>query len=194
MKKILYFILFLVPVLSWSQYDVEDVESDSTGKEAPKINTFKLKDKIYVGSGVNALFGNTTFFYISPMVGYDISDRFSAGVSTMYQYYRFGNFGKQSSIGAGVFTRYRPIDPLLIETSFNRYSTTVNGNTDSKIKAASWMVGLGYANSLGSRSFYQIMLQYDILRDEYVPEPALINFANGGSLYYKFGIVFYLSN
>ena len=36
-----------------------DVESDSENSEEPKINPFKLKDKIYVGSGVNALFGNT---------------------------------------------------------------------------------------------------------------------------------------
>ena len=47
MKKILFLILIFAPTLSWSQYDVEDVESDSTETKEPKINPFKLKDKIY---------------------------------------------------------------------------------------------------------------------------------------------------
>jgi hypothetical protein len=194
MKKLTLLILIVIPVLSWSQYDVEDVENDSTEMKEPKINPFKLKDKIYVGSGINALFGSRTFFYISPMVGYDITEKFSGGVSTMFQYFRSGTAYKESSIGAGIFARLRPIEQLVLETSINRYSTTINGNSDLKLKATSWMLGAGYASSLGGRSYYQIMLQYDLLRSINVPEPSLFGFQNGGGIYYKFGLVFYLSN
>ena len=74
------------------------------------------------------------FFYISPMVGYDITDKFSGGISTMYQYFRSGTAYKESSIGAGLFTRFRPIEPLILETSINTYTTTYNGVSSTKIK------------------------------------------------------------
>lgn len=198
MKK--YLAILVLGLLTFSasaQYDVDDVENDSTSNKDPKINPFKLKEKIYVGSGLNAFFGNRTFFYISPIVGYDIMPKWSAGLGTMYQYYREsfnGNVGYLHSIGGGIFTRYRPIEQLILETSINTYSTTYNGVSASKIRSNSWMVGAGYANSLGGRSYYQIMLQYDLLKDQNVPEPLLLPFPNGGRIYYKFGLVFYLSN
>lgn len=189
-------LLLLLPLTSMAQYDVEDVKNDSSETKEPAINPYKLRDKLYVGSGLNLLFGNTTFFYVSPMVGYDITDKFSAGIGTMYQFYRQnvggGNFYNSNSFGVGVFTRFRPIEPLILETSINTYRTTYNGS--NKEKANSWMLGAGYASSLGSRAYYQVMLQYDLLRDPNVPEPALLKFPNGSGVYYKFGIVFYLAN
>jgi hypothetical protein len=189
-------VLLSLSFMSFAQYDVDDVESDSSATKDPKINPFILKDKIYVGSGLNLLFGSTTFFYISPIVGYDITDKFSAGVVTMYQYYRQsyggGNYSSSNSFGLGVFARYRPISQLILETSLNGYTTTFNGS--DKVNSKSWMLGLGYANSMGKRSYYQFMVQYDLLKDYNVPEPAIVNFPGGGRLYYKLGIVFYLSN
>lgn len=198
MKKcISILILLLFPLMSTAQYDVEDVESDSTSTKDPKINPFKLKEKIYVGSGLNVLFGTRTFFYVSPIIGYDIKPKFSVGIGTMYQYYREnfnGNINYLHSIGAGIFTRYKPIDQLILETSINTYSTTYNGLSEAKIKSNSWMVGVGYANSIGGRSYYQAMIQYDLFKNPDVPEPILFPFQNGGRIYYKFGLVFYLSN
>jgi hypothetical protein len=197
MKK--YFTLFVLLLLSFAssaQYDLEDVESDSISKD-PKLNPFKLKEKIYVGSGLNALFGSRTFIYVSPFIGYDITPKFSAGIGTMYQYYREnfnGNIGYLHSIGGGVFTRFRPIEQLILETSINTYSTTYNGVSESKVRSNSWMLGLGYANSIGGKAYYQVMIQYDLFKNSDVPEPLLMQFSNGGRVYYKFGLVFYLSN
>ena len=199
MKKCLVLLFLIVlPTLSMAQYDVDDVEQDSSSTKEPKINPFKLKEKIYVGSGLNLLFGNRTLLYVSPMVGYDITPKFSTGVLTMYQYYRQnfggGNYAYLHSIGGGVFTRYRPIEQLILETSINTYLTTYNGVSTDKVKANSWMVGLGYANSLGGKSYYQVLLSYDLFKNQDVPEPLLFPFINGGRIYYKFGLIFYLSN
>lgn len=195
-KLVVIFILLLIPLFSMAQYDVDDVKNDSISTKEPKINPFKLKDKIYVGSGLNFLLGTVTFIYVSPMVGYDITEKFSAGIGTMYQYYRLnlggGNIGYSNSLGGGVFTRFRPIKKLILETSINTYITTYNGNV--KVRSNSWMLGAGYANSMGRKAYYQAMIQYDLFRNQDVPEPILIPFSNGGRLYYKFGIVFYLSS
>lgn len=197
-KSITILFILMLSFVSNAQYDIDDVEKDSTSTKEPKINPFKLKEKIYVGSGLNLSFGNRTFIYVSPMVGYDITPKFSGGVVTMYQYYREnfggGNYGYFHSIGGGIFTRYRPIEQLILETSINTYTTTYNGVSSTKIKSNSWMLGLGYAKSIGGKAYYQIMIQYDLFKNQDVPEPLLIPFKNGGRIYYKFGLVFYLSN
>lgn len=192
MKNILLLLIF-IPFFSFSQYDVEDVKKDSV--KTPKVNPFKLKDKIYVGSGLNLLLGNTTFIYLSPQVGYDILPKLSAGISTLYQYYsvKYSQTSKaySNSFGLGTFVRFRPVKPLILETSINHYWTSYSNSF--KQQSNSWMLGVGYARSMGNRSYYQIMLQYDLLRDMNVPEPSIISSVNW-RLYYKFGIVFYLSN
>jgi hypothetical protein len=192
MKNVIL-LFILIPVFSFSQYDVEGVKKDSV--KTPKINPFKLKEKIYVGSGLNLLLGTTTFIYLSPQIGYDILPKLSAGVSTLYQYYsvKYSNSSKafSNSFGLGTFVRYRPVKPLILETSINHYWT--NFSNSFKQQSNSWMLGVGYARSMGDKSYYQIMLQYDFLRDMNVPEPSIISTVNW-RLYYKFGIVFYLSN
>ena len=192
MKRLLL-IFFLLPVFAFSQYDMDDVKKDSV--KSPKVNPFKLKDKIYVGSGLNLLLGTTTFIYVSPQIGYDILPSFSAGFSTLYQFYNVKYTSTSSvysnSFGLGTFLRYRPIKPLILETSINHYWTSYNSTY--KEQSNSWMLGIGYARPLGNRSYYQIMVQYDFLRDMKVPEPALI-YAATWRLYYKFGLIFYLSN
>ena len=109
----------------------------------------------------------------------------------MYQFYNVQGFYKQNSIGYGLFTRYQMFERLLLETSFNGYKTYINGS--EPINAKSWMVGLGYAQPFGNRSYSQFKLQYDLLKDVNVPEPIFINTGNFW-LYFKFGMVFYLSD
>ncbi|MGV6861505.1 MAG: hypothetical protein ACWA41_07020 [Putridiphycobacter sp.] len=192
MKQLLWIILF-VPVLSFSQYDVEEGKVDSV--KSPKINVSNLRDKIYVGSGLNLLLGTTTFIYVSPQIGYDILPKWSAGISTLFQYTKYNYSSTASdqvnSFGTGIYTRFMPIKQLILETSYNKYWSTYNQTY--KIKSNAFMVGLGYARQFGNKSYYQIMLQYDLLRDFNVPEPSIITF-NSGRIYYKFGLIFYLSD
>jgi len=191
--KSIVFILLLIPTFAFSQYDIEDVKKDSV--KSPKVNPYKLKDKIYVGSGLNLLLGTTTFIYVSPQIGYDITPKFSSGISTLYEFYRIQYTNTTSaysnSFGVGYFVRYRPIQQLILETSINHYWS--NFNSTYKVQSNSLMLGVGYARPLGNKSYYNIMIQYDFLRDMNVPEPAIISAATW-RLYYKFGMVFYLSN
>src|SRR5690606_25996882 len=104
----------------FSQYEIDDegyVNSD------PSINAFSVKEKIYVGSGINLNFwGGTSFFYLSPLIGYELTEMFSVGFSTMFQY-QGNQFARFTSFGGGTFVRFRPVEQLILETSFNLYST-----------------------------------------------------------------------
>ncbi|HIP35880.1 MAG TPA: hypothetical protein EYG85_03405, partial [Crocinitomix sp.] len=190
--KHIFLILLLIPLSALSQYDPDAIKNDSV--KSPKINPFEIRDKIYVGSGLNLMFGNTTFLYVSPQVGYDIFPKISAGFNTLYQflYYKYSNTAalRVNTFGLGMFMRYRPFKQLILETSINHYWSDYN--KIYKEQANSWMLGLGYARPIGNRSYTQFMIQYDLLKDWNVPEPYIIETLNW-RLYYKFGFIFYLS-
>jgi hypothetical protein len=179
-------LLFLTTFISHAQYDVDNVEES---KES-KFNWSGVKENIYVGGDVNAILGNVGFIYFAPFIGYEFRAPFSAGISGMVRYLSYGGGVGYFSKGAGVFVRYKPRIPLVVESSFNIYSTS---NIEPK-RANSWMLGVGYAQSMGERSYTQIMIQYDLLNNDNVPENVLLQLPGGQRLYYKFGIVFYLGD
>ena len=179
-------LLFLTTFMSYAQYDVDDVEEP---KEA-KFNWSGVKENLYVGGDINAILGNVGFIYFAPFIGYEFRAPFSVGVSGMVRYLSYGGGTNYFSKGAGVFARYKPRIPLVVESSFNIYSTS---NIEPK-GAHSWMLGLGYAQSMGNRSYTQIMIQYDLLNNDNVPENVLLQLPGGQRLYYKFGIVYYLGD
>ena len=186
-------LLFLTGFMSYAQYDINEIEK-TEDVEYSKFNCSSIKDDIYVGGDVNATIGNVAFIYFAPFIGYEFIPNFSAGISGMIRYLSYGNGSGEFSKGAGVFIRYKPKIPLVIESSFNIYSTSFNGFTQEPLGTHSWMLGGGYAYSIGKRSYSQVMVQYDLLNNNYVPENILLHFSGGSKLYYKFGIVYYLSD
>lgn len=179
----------------FGQYDKETF-SDTTQKES-KVNPRVLKEHIYVGGDFSMSFGNLLYLYMAPVVGYEIYKGISAGVSPMYQLYRINqnNGGSVSfhSYGMGVFGRYRPepFPPLLLQTEFAVYNTDDFSTLDptDRINAPAFFGGIGYAGSLGERSYYQVMLKYDFINNPNNPLPKL--FFNL-PLYLSYGMVFYL--
>ena len=186
-------LLFLTTFMSHAQYDINEVGEDEKIGDS-KFNWSSVKDNIYLGGDVNAILGNVAFIYFAPFIGYEFRSPFSAGISGMVRYLSYGNGNGEFSKGAGFFLRYKPRLPLVVESSFNIYSTNFKGSTKETKNTNSWMLGLGYAQSMGERSYTQIMIQYDLLNNDYVPENLLLQFTSGQRLYYKFGIVFYLGD
>jgi len=198
MMKYLLLLLFstLITLMSYGQYDIEKVD-DSTKTQKTKFDWSGIKEDLYVGGDVNAIFGNVSFIYFSPFVGYEFIPSVSAGISGMVRYESgmiSGNVIGLFSKGTGLFVRYKPQIPIILESSFNLYSTSFSGVSQEAIGAKSWMLGIGYAYSMGERSYSQIIVQYDMLKNEYVPENLMLQFPGGGRLYYKFGFVYYLAD
>jgi len=192
MKKIsLLIVSVFISLLSISQYDVDKVEN-SNKKNSSKFNWSTIKENIYVGGDFNAYISNTSFIYVAPFIGYEFIPSLSTGISTMIRYQTNSQVALFSR-GTGVFLRFKPDFPIIIESSFNIYKTSFSGVTADPVGAKAWMLGVGYAYSMGDRSYAQFMFQYDMLKDQYVPENLMAQFPGGGRLYYKVGIVYYLS-
>lgn len=194
--KILALILMLSSISVFAQYDVDTTEQE----EPKKNNNFlkELKENIFVGSAANLRLGGVSYVYLSPQIGYDLAPMFSMGLQGIYQYigYRTSSgIVSINSFGAGLFARFRPIEPLFIETSYNLYKTN-DINTFERINVDSWMIGLGYARQIGDKAFSSVSIHHNLLYDYNVPEPNIpfvlknkVEF-----IYFKFGIVLYPFN
>ena len=75
-----------------------------------------LSERIYTGGNMFASFGSITYVYLSPLIGYRLTPKFSVGPSFTYIYYKdnrpsgpgYSNYGHNSSsiYGGSFFARY----------------------------------------------------------------------------------------
>jgi len=195
MRKALFILLLLSNSLCFGQYDVEENKKDDKKKEK-NLSLFELKQRIYVGGEFSLRFGLLTYLYISPIVGYDITEKFSGGLSTMYQLFRFRdpatNFVSSShAYGGGVFLRYRPIEFLLLQTEFDLFNSddfTTTTVSNDRVNVPVFMAGLGYAGSMGDKAYYHLMIMYDFIDDINMPLPRFFT----PPVYIKYGFVFHI--
>lgn len=178
---------------------VESVEKTKKSSE-----TF---DKIWIGTGLDGIgIGSSTFeFAISPIVGYKITPKLSAGLRVPVDYtYRkfFDNAGgvynyNNLDVGLGGFTRMKIVWGLFAHTEYNRLwleqPATVGGGqlvidpkNPNKILKESFTkdefnVGIGY-NS-GGKVGYEVSVLYDVLEDS---NSANLPFSIRVGLNYKF--------
>ncbi len=196
MRRLLL-ILFCFPFYLIGQYDIESAKKDTTEKEI-NANLYEIKQNIYLGTSLNLSFGNFTLIYVSPQIGYDLHEKFSVGLQGLYQHTRIRitptALFTMNSFGGGVFARYRPIETICFETSYNLYSTDQISPsiTGERVVAQSLLLGMGYTRPLGGKAYTFINVYYDLIGDFNTPEPVLFrSFNNNFFLYYKFGFVAY---
>jgi hypothetical protein len=192
MKFSLVILLFLSGFSASAQYDIDSANADSDLKE-PKLDIYEIKKKIYVGGDLSMRFGNLTYIYAAPLAGYEFYKGISAGITGIYQLVRVNNgFGvvSESTYGGGLFVRYRPLDFLLVQTEFDMLNTVnYTSAPGNRINFPVFMLGAGYAGSLGQRAYYNVMLMYDFIDDPNMTVPRIVPFA---PLYLRYGFVWYL--
>lgn len=149
-------------------------------------NGGSFADKLYFGGnfGLGVFSDKTTtstFFNVSPMVGYRFTDRFVAGPGIIYQYLNYrDSFYKQSidfnNYGAKLFARYALTESLFahVEPEFlNReYLKGYDSNGKAykaRIDVFSFFVGGGYRQRIGDRSSFDILMLYNLNDNIYSP-------------------------
>lgn len=194
MKNLLFLIGCFLSSSILAQYDIDDAKKEAEKEPKSSINWFDIKKRTYVGGEFSLSLGTFgTYVYTAPLVGFDITEKFSAGISGMYQYQRSVNYNQTfsfSAFGGGVFTRLRPIEPILMQVEYNLFNTIdFKNQTFDRVNVPAFMAGLGYAGDMGSRAYYQVLLMYDFIGDFNMPLPWIIT----EKLHLKFGFVWYLN-
>lgn len=191
-----------VPMYSSSGKPVRD------GKVASRKKTGFDASRIVFGGGFGFGFGNVTNISISPIVGYRVSDRFSAGVGMGYQYLRVKNYSELrdasnnpvykpltgSLYSPSVWMRYVLWNNIFahIEYEHNFITQRQYRNNNSiymgaieevklNVNAPSLLVGAGIRQPVSDRVSILFQGLYDVLQDKNSPYR--------GGLTFRFGIV-----
>lgn len=124
-------------------------------------------DRIYFGGGMG-LSGGTwgTSISLSPIVGYMVSNRLSVGVGATYQYYKYkDNFFdyQDNRYGGSLFARMNLVKQFFAYGEYSFLNYSVNGDTNNRRTAYRLPMGLGFSQSIGPRSSFNMIAAYDLL-------------------------------
>lgn len=156
-----FFIIFLIfsSIASFSQQ----------AEPKPKNEFFK---KFFFGGNFGFQFGKNTLIDISPLVGYKFTDKFSAGVGFIYNYYSNNYDGNKFSTniyGAKVFGSYFLYDNLFLHSEIEALSLESKffdiGKQfpyQERFMVESVLVGGGYKFLLGNNSGINAMILFNL--------------------------------
>jgi len=169
--------------------------SGKSGKAKYRENAKKSgfdANRLILGGGIGGGFGyGVLAFQVSPVAGYRISDRFSAGIGLSYQYFHYKNGSEVFNTSTNQY-EYRSPSGSIISPSiwgrcfiFDRLFASVIGEyhfnyrTDyapaliygqgiEKVKLnfgiPSALVGLGYAQPITNNASFVFLISYDVLQ------------------------------
>lgn len=173
MKKATTTFLFcLFSLWSFSQDSTLATPSsqNNTGKKSPSL------DRFFTGGDLGVQFGTQTYILIAPLLGYRITDDFSAGLAGKYIYYntgdRYSNYSYKTNIyGGGFFLRYNIFDDFFLHGEFESLSMEVpyTPYQTRRRLVSGLFLGGGYRQWLGNYSSLNLMLLYNVAEEKYSP-------------------------
>jgi len=194
MKYLIWVLLIFIGIAHTSAQDVYT----SSGKSGYHKKTKKKKgydpDKLIIGGGLNAGFGGGyANVGIAPILGYRITDHFSAGIGVGYQYYQQPeyvdpvdpykvSYARENIVYPNLWTRYFVYRNFFVDGSleydfislkgpgYDNYGnlTTLKANVNNTCL----LLGAGIRQPLGGRVSAYFELIYDVLQGKYSPYPA----------------------
>ncbi len=134
-------------------------------------------DKIYVGGGFGASFGDYTYVNISPIIGYKVTLKLSAGIRLMYQYTTYDYFDYQdqrtkqysgNDFGIGGFARFMVRGPFFLQAEYEHLNYDGLDNSGySRSGFNSFMAGGGMAQPVGGKAFLFFTAMYNFSYDNF---------------------------
>jgi hypothetical protein len=168
MKRSVFLIITLLVMVAMPQ----NVFADD---EEPDVRDMKTRERIFVGGSMGLQFGTITVVNISPIVGYRITNRLSAGLGGTYQYYNDRSFGQSFSTnmyGGNVFARFLVIPQAFLHAEAERLSLESfrfdPGSDRTRVWEENYFLGAGYRARLGAKTYFNIMMLYNFNPDSQV--------------------------
>ena len=189
MKKIFSISILILLIIACIQVDGTAQYGYKKKKKRKRKEKTERKEKVdfaqnlWYGGGMQINFGANQYysqfvFGLSPMVGYKITNRFSAGprVSVIFNSFRIQTTTGVEKItpiswSVGAFSRYQILSTIFAHVEYeykNEAYLTYNLETQYE-KRNNFYLGAGYASNSGSLIRYEIMLLYNFL----VPENSI---------------------
>jgi long-subunit fatty acid transport protein len=154
-------------------------QEESSYVSSEDVNTTtSFKDKLFTGGNFGFNISNGLMYVeISPMLGYKINDKLSAGISAKYLYW--GGVGDNSPFrsfnyyGGGVFSRYSITESILATVEYELLNVEDlnpnSGGFGNRTLSNVLLVGAGYNSQIANNFNLQIYLLYDVIDDPNSP-------------------------
>lgn len=132
-----------------------------------------FKERLYTGGNFAASFGSTTFLDISPIIGYRINNRLSAGTGITYIYYNVNNayYKYNTSIyGGRAFSKFDIFESVFAYTEYEVLNSEIQDpllRNISRKNIPAWYVGGGYQQKFNNNSGFLISLLYNLDENRY---------------------------
>lgn len=131
-------------------------------------NKEPIGDRIFYGGNFGLMFGTITYVELSPLIGYKISERLSAGPGVSYIYLQDNRFDLSTSVyGGRLFARYNFTDYLFGHGEYEVLNRESPYSLEGRVNVTSIFVGGGYRQRLGPNSFLSIMGLWNLNDSEY---------------------------
>ncbi len=138
-----------------------------------KASREPLLDKIYFGGNFGFQFGTSTFLDISPLAGYRITEKFSAGIGVTYQYYHYKDryYDLETNVyGGRVFGRYLFTNYLFGHAEYEYLNLEAfDFFPRRRVDVVSILGGGGYIQRFGRNSAIVAMILYNFTESVYTP-------------------------
>ena len=143
------------------------------GEYVPDQNS-NWQDKLYYGGGFGLSGGSWGgSIRLSPVIGYMITNRVSAGVGVTYEYYKYNNYYGQDfedhRYGGMLFTRVNLFKQIFAYAEYSFMNYTYNPSTEERRSIDRMPLGLGLSQPLGKRSSVNFIAAYDVLYENAGP-------------------------
>ncbi|MEP2771760.1 MAG: hypothetical protein ABJH05_06405 [Fulvivirga sp.] len=131
------------------------------------------KDRIYIGGGLGLQFGNITNIQVSPIVGYRINEKLSAGIGITYIYYKIkfdnGQEFETDIYGGSVFVRRNLNEQFFLQAEYESLNLEFYNVNDGSV-TREWVPGLllggGYFMPLGRHAGFSATALYNVIHDD----------------------------
>ena len=131
------------------------------------------------GGNFQAWFGNQTFIFLSPNVGYPIYKNLLLGVGIVYNYSNYYGYS-QSIYGGQSYLRYTIRNSYFVQATFDRLiqPNYISFEPNDKIWVNYLMVGGGFRHPLSENSAFTTSLMYYVNPSplSIYPSPLIIQF------------------
>lgn len=144
-------------------------DSTMLRKHPPRENVL---DRLFTGGNLGVQFGTVTFVDVSPLLGYKITEKISAGIGATYQYYhykdRYYDFAT-NVYGGRVFGRYLFTDFLFGHIEYEYLNLEAFDFQRRRVDVGSLMAGAGYIQRVGDHVAVIAMILYNFTESVYTP-------------------------
>jgi len=163
-RILLYIVVISVSLVTLSQSLFAQIDVENRQPE------YNFKSHLYFGGGFGLQFGYMTLIEVSPLVGYNITPKFSVGLSPTYKFYKYNDYYgqnidlKTNVWGGSIFSRYYIFESVFAHVEYESllYNTHSPGNPETKQQYNSFFVGGGYNQRIGSNSGMYIMVLWNL--------------------------------